>query len=151
MVENLCAAHHARAHRSGETLSAANNIYMYIYICLSMIWNDPICISIIYICNIIVYVYMHMYIYYSMCIVSIDKCWSCLQCMGFKEKWLVEESREHCCGSLAFLISETPPKQQMVLQGSQQKHLALGSQRGPNGDPLWKTSVVFDHAVLGAN
>ena len=128
-------------------------IYMYIYICLSMIWNDPICISIICICNIIVYVYMHMYIYiyYSMCIVSIDKCWSCLQCMGFKEKWLVEESREHCCGSLAFLISETPPKQQMVLQGSQQKHLALGSQRGPNGDPLWKTSVVFDHAVLGAN
>ena len=32
MVENLCAAHHARAHRSGETLSAANNIYIYIYI-----------------------------------------------------------------------------------------------------------------------
>jgi len=39
----------------------------------------------------------------------------------------------------------------LVLQGSQQKHLGFGSQRGPNGDPLRKTSVVFDNALLGAN
>ena len=61
------------------------------------------------------------------------------------------KNRENIAVGPWLIISETPPKQQMVLQGSQQKHVGFGSQKGHKGDPLRKTSVVFDHALLGAN